>query len=155
MVDSENKTARLTIRYAVTSDMTTVSNFWCDLMKELNFSVNPKKVQKRLDTLPADKFAHVKLCESDGIPIGTATLYISDRLPERCAWLRRLMTNPNYRRRGVASKLVIDLVQTAINEGCNKIYLECKPELIPFYNKFSFKIDHKTADGYVLCLTFK
>ncbi len=142
----------LTVRYAVQDDIATVSRFWSALIKELQFSVSDKKVHKKLETLLVDRSAYINLCEYGGFPVGTATLYISGNGPEKHAWMRRLITDADYRRKGVASRLIKNLLQTAQNEGCSKVYLECKPELVPFYNRFSFKIDHQSSDGYVMRL---
>lgn len=47
-------------------------------------------------------------------------------------------TVPEYRRQGLAGKLISETVKIAKNEGRLGLVLTCKDELVPYYAKFGF-----------------
>ncbi|MBR0272242.1 MAG: GNAT family N-acetyltransferase [Methanobrevibacter sp.] len=49
-----------------------------------------------------------------------------------------LNTRPNYRKRGLAGKLVNHLIDNAKNENRSGVVLTCKEELISYYSRFGF-----------------
>ena len=47
-------------------------------------------------------------------------------------------TVPQYRRRGLAAKLITEFINTARLENRKGIVLTCKDRLLPYYQKFGF-----------------
>lgn len=47
-------------------------------------------------------------------------------------------TRPDYRRRGVAAKMMTALLDTARKNGIKTASLTCKPELVDYYGRFGF-----------------
>lgn len=45
-----------------------------------------------------------------------------------------------YEGNGIATKIIKEIISCAKKEGCYKIILDCKNNLLPFYQKFGFYI---------------
>lgn len=76
------------------------------------------------------------------VPIGIITLLIEQKLIHggKCVGhIEDLVVDNNYNGRGIASQLINHCVKLAKENYCYKIILDCKEELIPFYNKNNFK----------------
>lgn len=76
------------------------------------------------------------------IPIGIITLLIEQKLIHggKCVGhIEDLVVHNKYKGKGVASQLISHCVKIAEENNCYKIILDCKEELIPFYNKNNFK----------------
>lgn len=75
-------------------------------------------------------------------PIGIITLLIEQKLIHggKCVGhIEDLVVDNNYKGRGIASQLINHCTKIAEENNCYKIILDCKEELIPFYNKNNFK----------------
>jgi len=73
--------------------------------------------------------------------IGTAKLLIEQKFSHaggKVGHIEDVVTSKEYCNNGVASDLIKTLVDLAIKQGCYKVILNCKDELVPFYNKFGF-----------------
>lgn len=78
----------------------------------------------------------------DNIPIGIITLIIEQKLIHsgKCVGhIEDLVVDHKYNGKGIASELINYCVQIAKDNNCYKVILDCKEELIPFYNKNNFK----------------
>ena len=78
----------------------------------------------------------------ENIPIGIITLIIEQKLIHsgQCVGhIEDLVVDHKYKGQGIASELINHCVQIAKDNNCYKIILDCKEELIPFYNKNNFK----------------
>lgn len=76
------------------------------------------------------------------VPIGIITLFIEQKLIHggKCVGhIEDLVVDHNYIGKRIASELINYCVEIAKNNNCYKIILDCKEELIPFYNKNNFK----------------
>ena len=72
---------------------------------------------------------------------GTATLLYESKLIHGCkqvGHIEDVVVSPNYRDQGIAKNLIKILTQMA-TEKCYKVILDCKEELIPFYEKCHFE----------------
>ncbi|MBQ7901045.1 MAG: GNAT family N-acetyltransferase [Clostridia bacterium] len=49
-----------------------------------------------------------------------------------------LVVHPDYRRKGIAEKLMKTILQNAKNKGITYAALTCRDRLIPYYEKFGF-----------------
>lgn len=79
----------------------------------------------------------------NNIPVGMITLLIEQKLIHhgKCvAHIEDLVVDKNYNRQGIAKELLQHVINIAKNNNCYKIILDCKKDLISFYEKFDFKI---------------
>lgn len=53
-----------------------------------------------------------------------------------------VVTNPLYRRKGYASRVMEELISECRNRDISEIVLTCKEKLIPFYSRFGFIYEH-------------
>ena len=75
-------------------------------------------------------------------PIGIITLLIEQKLIHggKCVGhIEDLVVDNKYKGKGIARELINYCVNIAEENNCYKIILDCKEELIPFYNKNNFK----------------
>lgn len=70
-------------------------------------------------------------------------------------------TVPEYRRRGLAGKLITEFINAARTQGRKGLVLTCKDKLVPYYAKFGFvnegvteKSVHGNAEWNQMRLTF-
>ena len=84
----------------------------------------------------------VFVCEINDIPAGMITLIIEQKLIHsgKCVGhIEDLVVSPEYRSKGVADKLIKHCIHLCKESNCYKVILDCKKELIPFYNKNKFE----------------
>ena len=118
---------------------------------------SPAEFERRFRTFPECFFA----AEADGRVIGFIDGCVTDRplLPDELyhdasrhipdgAWQTVFGLNvlPQYRRRGIAEKLVKALIQAAREKGCRGVVLTCKEHMIHYYEKFGF-VNRGRADS--------
>ena len=86
---------------------------------------------------------HILICENnEKVPIGIITLLIEPKLihaGKSVAHIEDLVVDKEYTGKGIATKLINFCMKIAEENNCYKIILDCKEELIPFYNKNNFK----------------
>ena len=103
--------------------------------------MNYTEVLSILNNLPNNHFIFIyKNVENK--PIGIITLIIEQKLIHRgkcVGHIEDLVVDHNYLRKGIAKELINYCVKIAEDNNCYKIILDCKEELIPFYNKNNFK----------------
>ena len=58
-----------------------------------------------------------------------------------CAYIHKVYTIDREQGKGYASRLVKEAIRYAKNQGCYKVFLICKEDLIPFYNRLRFEKD--------------
>jgi len=71
---------------------------------------------------------------------GTATLLYETKISHGCkkvGHIEDVVVLPNQRKLGIAHKLVQGLL-TKASDTCYKVILDCKEELLPFYEKSGF-----------------
>ena len=76
---------------------------------------------------------HVKAIV-DGLVIGTGRL-----LPN--GFIGRMCVLAEYRNRNIGTMMLENLVQQALDRGHQKVLLNAQSYIIPFYQKFGFRID--------------
>jgi len=71
---------------------------------------------------------------------------LPDSLGQRpAAYIHKVATDPEYRGKGYASDLLNEAVRFAKRRGCHKVFLICRDELIPFYQRLGFQEDHQSV----------
>ncbi|MEM9952328.1 MAG: GNAT family N-acetyltransferase [Chloroflexota bacterium] len=87
--------------------------------------------RERLNPLSLD-WTHFLIAEIDGNIAGIGQI----KLHKDCEELASLVTNPDYRGRGVASKMIAELEQRA----GRPLYLRCADKMQPYYEKFGYQV---------------
>ena len=87
-----------------------------------------------------DHIIHV--AEIDGKIVGSTTLLIEQKFIHdggRVGHIEDVVVSKKYEGRGIGMKLVVTLLEKAKEMNCYKTILDCKDELIPFYERIGFK----------------
>jgi predicted GNAT family N-acyltransferase len=96
--------------------------------------VEEQKVSAALEIDGKDsECQHVKAIV-DGLIIGTGRL-----LPD--GFIGRMCVLAEYRNRNIGTMMLENLVQQALDRGHQKVLLNAQSYIIPFYQKFGFRID--------------
>jgi len=96
--------------------------------------VEEQKVSAALEIDGKDiECQHVKAIV-DGLVIGTGRL-----LPN--GFIGRMCVLAEYRNRNIGTMMLENLVQQALDRGHQKVLLNAQSYIIPFYQKFGFRID--------------
>lgn len=115
---------------------------WGHLLPEANFDTLVSELKQRttVHRIPETFVALV-----DGRVIGTASIVEHDMLTrkELSPWLAAVFVVPEYRNRGIGSKLVRRVMQEAEILGLNKLYL-FTPDRMRFYSCLGWNILEST-----------
>ena len=98
-----------------------------------------KNILKKIIENP-DHVIHV--AEVDGKIVGSTTLLIEQKFIHeggKVGHIEDVVVSKEYEGRGIGIKLVTSLLQVASTKNCYKTILDCKDELIPFYERIGFK----------------
>ena len=100
---------------------------------------NAKDILKKIIENP-DHIIHV--AEIDGKIVGSTTLLIEQKFIHeggKVGHIEDVVVSKEFEGRGIGIKLVTSLLEVAKTENCYKTILDCKDELIPFYERIGFK----------------
>ena len=87
-----------------------------------------------------DHIIHV--AEVDGKVVGSTTLLIEQKFIHKggkVGHIEDVVVSKEFEGRGIGIKLVTSLLEVAKVKNCYKTILDCKHELIPFYERIGFK----------------
>ena len=87
-----------------------------------------------------DHIIHV--AEINGKIVGSTTLLIEQKFIHdggKVGHIEDVVVSKEYEGRGIGIKLVTSLLQVANTKNCYKTILDCKDELVPFYERIGFK----------------
>ncbi len=85
------------------------------------------------------------VAEYDGEECGCGGVCFTDELPSpdnptgRCAYLMNIYVRDQFRRHGIAHKIVARLIEESSYRGCGKIYLETTDKGRPVYQSLGFR----------------
>jgi N-acetylglutamate synthase-like GNAT family acetyltransferase len=81
------------------------------------------------------------VAKASGILVGAAELKIRemDIYPQYKFWVGGVYVVPNQRGKGIASKLVVDIISRARNAGIDKLYLQTQDLSGGVYARHGFK----------------
>ena len=100
---------------------------------------NAKDILKKIIENP-DHIIHV--AEIDGKIVGSTTLLIEQKFIHeggKVGHIEDVVVSKEFEGRGIGIKLVTSLLEVAKAKNCYKTILDCKDELIPFYERIGFK----------------
>jgi glucosamine-phosphate N-acetyltransferase len=99
------------------------------------------KVLSIVNNLPNNQYIFIYE-NFEKVPIGIITLIIEQKLIHsgKCVGhIEDLVVDNKYSGKGIAKELINHCVKIATDNDCYKVILDCKEELIPFYNNNYFK----------------
>jgi glucosamine-phosphate N-acetyltransferase len=98
-----------------------------------------KNILKKIIENP-DHVIHV--AEVDGKVVGSTTLLIEQKFIHeggKVGHIEDVVVSKEFEGKGIGIKLVTSLLEVARAKNCYKTILDCKDELIPFYERIGFK----------------
>ncbi len=109
--------------------------------KDEDKKVSKAKLENTLAEILKNKDYTLAVYEYDGKIVGTATLLLQLNLSHGSrpyAHIENVVTDNNYRGKGIGKELISYLIEKAKKMDCYKIILNCSEENISFYEKCSF-----------------
>jgi glucosamine-phosphate N-acetyltransferase len=110
--------------------------------------LSPKEASAILEKTRRNPTHHILVAvDDDGQVLGTTTLLVEQKFIHRgglVGHIEDVAVGPGNEGRGVGSAVVKAAVQLARDNGCYKVILDCKPELVDFYAKVGF---HRHQEG--------
>ena len=107
-------------------------------------------VQEQFDEIFDKLMGDVWVCEVDGELIATGTILYEHKFIHNggiSAHIEDIFVQESYRKSGIGGSLIKHLIDEANSHHCYKIILDCKHELMPFYERLGFQ-----PHGYQMAL---
>ena len=104
------------------------------------------KLKKIFEKLPENHFIKFYLDEENNI-IGAITLIIEQKIIHngQCVGhIEDFVVTEKEQHKGIGKLLLNNAIQTAKQNNCYKVILNCKDEYVGFYQKMGFKLDGNT-----------
>ena len=141
IVKSKIEMSEIKIRDIVESD---IDNGFLESLDSLRNASDLNKdtardILKKIIVNP-DHIIHV--AEVDGKVVGSTTLLIEQKFIHKggkVGHIEDVVVSKEFEGRGIGIKLVTSLLEVAKAKNCYKTILDCKDELIPFYERIGFK----------------
>lgn len=86
--------------------------------------------------------SQVYVAEKNGEILGTAALLLEQKFINqggKVAHIEDVAVRQDIQTQGIGKLLIRHLIDVASKASCYKIILDCKPELISYYNQFGFQ----------------
>ena len=99
-----------------------------------------------LKKIIADPNHIIHVAEDNGKIVGSTTLLIEQKFIHNGGYVGHIedvVVSKEFEGRGIGIKLVTSLLEIANTRNCYKTILDCKDELIPFYERIGFKQESK------------
>ncbi|KMK78110.1 GNAT family N-acetyltransferase [Alkalihalobacillus pseudalcaliphilus] len=145
----------LTTREAVFEELTTLSDFWLDMIIEMNRAANrddPDESRKQavyerfvelyrseqlLFRVALNEYGEIVACA--GGVLWSEYLYPLASKPSLAGWVVSVYTKPDYRGRGLARQLVKEVLEWHQANGCQSSRLWSSESAEPIYQGLGFK----------------
>ena len=88
----------------------------------------------------------IHVAEDNGKIVGSTTLLIEQKFIHNGGYVGHIedvVVSKEFEGKGIGIKLVTSLLEIANTRNCYKTILDCKDELIPFYERIGFKQESK------------
>ena len=105
-------------------------------------NLNKETAKEILKKIIANPNHIIQIAEIDGKIVGSTTLLIEQKFIHeggKVGHIEDVVVSKEFEGRGIGMKLVVSLLEKAKMINCYKTILDCKDELIPFYEKIGFK----------------
>jgi len=83
--------------------------------------------------------------------IGTGTIIYEPKIIHGCknvGHIEDIVVHNNYRSQGIAKNILNKLIEKANQKDCYKVILDCKNDVIPFYEKNGFQCNGNQMSKY-------
>ena len=108
--------------------------------------VNIDTAKKILNEIISNPNHIIHVAEENGKIIGSTTLLIEQKFIHqggKVGHIEDVVVSKEFEGRGIGIKLVTSLLEKSKEMNCYKTILDCKEELIPFYERIGFKQESK------------
>ena len=105
-------------------------------------NLNKETAKEILKKIIANSDHIIKVAEIDGKIVGSTTLLIEQKFIHeggKVGHIEDVVVSKEFEGRGIGMKLVVSLLEKAKMMNCYKTILDCKEDLIPFYERIGFK----------------
>ena len=105
-------------------------------------NLNKETDKEILKKIIANSDHIIKVAEIDGKIVGSTTLLIEQKFIHeggKVGHIEDVVVSKEFEGRGIGMKLVVSLLEKAKMINCYKTILDCKEDLIPFYERIGFK----------------
>ena len=129
------------IRDIVESD---IDNGFLESLDSLRTASNLNKeiAKEILKRIIANPDHIIQVAEIDGKIVGSTTLLLEQKFIHEggvVGHIEDVVVSKEFEGKGIGMKLVVSLLEKAETMNCYKTILDCKDELIPFYERIGFK----------------
>ena len=133
--------SNIKIRDIVESD---IDNGFLESLDNLRATSNLNKetAKEILKKIIANPNHIIQIAEIDGKIVGSTTLLIEQKFIHeggKVGHIEDVVVSKEFEGRGIGMKLVVSLLEKAKMINCYKTILDCKEDLIPFYERIGFK----------------
>ena len=108
--------------------------------------VNIDTAKKILNEIISNPNHIIHVAEENGKIIGSTTLLIEQKFIHqggKVGHIEDVVVSKEFEGRGIGIKLIRSLLEKSKGMNCYKTILDCKEELIPFYERIGFKQESK------------
>ena len=105
-------------------------------------NLNKETAKEILKKIIANPNHIIQIAEIDGKIVGSTTLLIEQKFIHeggKVGHIEDVVVSKEFEGRGIGMKLVLSLLEKAKMINCYKTILDCKEDLIPFYERIGFK----------------
>ena len=139
------------IRKIIAADVESIVNMRIRMLDETTDEIIPEGLDKQIRRFVRK---HMKdgtcfgvLAEENGQVIADAVIYIFETMPDeinvigRTAMLYNVYTLPEYRDKGIMSKMLPEVIRLAKEAGAVELKMTAAPKAIPLYERMGFQIN--------------
>lgn len=116
-----------------------------DLLNQLSPSAGKENVsalKEIFHKIDSDQNYFLCVAEEDKSIIGTGTLLVQMNLSHSgkpYGHVENIVVDQNHRKKGIGKEIISFLTEKAKENGCYKMILSCKDEIVPFYRGCGLK----------------
>ena len=116
------------------------NEWWSKRYDSPEIVLNWLRMHKKLDAVP---YSVVALAE--GEPVGSCCVIENDCIhrPQYAPWVAAVYVKPEFRRRGIASKILHEAASIAARAGVKCLFIDCLAVTAPVYEKNGWAIHER------------
>jgi glucosamine-phosphate N-acetyltransferase len=129
------------LRKAEQRDLNAIMNLLNQLSPS-NDELNKEVIKEIFNNINQDKNYFLCVIEDNNTIIGTGTILIQMNLSHKgkpYGHIENIVVDENHRKKGVGKDIINFLINKAKENNCYKVILNCKNEIVPFYQGCTMK----------------
>ena len=144
------------IRKIIPADIESIVNMRMRMLAETTDDPMPdgldKQIRRFVRRHMEDGTCMGVLAEQNGQVIADAVIYIFETMPDeinmvgRTAMLYNVYTVPEFRDKGIMSKLLPEVIKLARKAGAVELKMTAAPKAIPLYERMGFRLTEDAMD---------